>query len=244
MITTSQAGTLINRIMTSSNIVHTDGTPARITPHDFRRIFATEVVSAGLPVHIAAKILGHANLNTTQGYIAVYDHDVIEHHRAFISRRRQQRPSDEYRDVSDTEWDEFLDHFEHRKVELGTCGRAYATPCHHEHACIRCPLLRVDPRQRPRLQEIRVSLTGRLREAHERGWAREIDGLEVSLAAANDKLVHICDKRASGLSSPIDPTPPASPATAPGATSIAGSAKANTASPKKLPHQWPVHRSP
>jgi integrase len=34
---------------------------------------------AGLPVHIAAKILGHTNLNTTQGYIAVYDHDVIEH---------------------------------------------------------------------------------------------------------------------------------------------------------------------
>jgi len=59
--------------------MHPDGTPARITPHDFRRIFATEAVSAGLPVHIAAKILGHTNLNTTQGYIAVYDHDVIEH---------------------------------------------------------------------------------------------------------------------------------------------------------------------
>lgn len=131
--------------------------PATTTPSDstahrcrscsnagFRRIFATEAVSAGLPVHIAAKILGHANLNTTQGtqgYVAVYDHDVIEHHRAFISRRRNQRPSDEYRDVTHTEWDEFLDHFEHRKVELGTCGRAYATPCHHEHACIRCPVL-------------------------------------------------------------------------------------------------------
>jgi hypothetical protein len=190
MITPSQAGVLINRIMTTSSIVHTDGTPARITPHDFRRIYATEAVSAGLPVHIAAKVLGHANLNTTQGYVAVYDHDVIEHHRAFIARRRQQRPSHEYRDVTDTEWDEFLDHFEHRKVELGTCGRAYATPCHHEHACIRCPLLRVDPRQVPRLEEICVSLTGRLREAHQRGWAGEIDGLNISLAAARRKLEH------------------------------------------------------
>lgn len=191
MITTSQAGNLINRIMTGSNIVHTDGAPARITPHDFRRIFATEAVSAGLPVHIAAKILGHANLNTTQGYIAVYDHDVIEHHRAFISRRRQQRPSDEYRDVTDTEWDEFLDHFEHRKVELGTCGRSYATPCHHEHACIRCPLLRVDPNQQPRLQEIRVSLTNRITEAHERGWTGEIDGLQITLAATDRKLAKL-----------------------------------------------------
>jgi len=197
MITTSQAGTLIDRIMTGSGIVHTDGTPVRITPHDFRRIFATEAVSAGLPVHIAAKILGHANLNTTQGYVAVYDHDVIEHHRAFISRRRQQRPGDEYRDVTDTEWDEFLDHFEHRKVELGTCGRAYATPCHHEHACIRCPLLRVDPNQQPRLQEMRVSLTNRIAEAHQRGWAGEIDGLEITLAATDRKLANLANGTAA-----------------------------------------------
>lgn len=188
MITTSHAGALINRIMTASGIVHGDGTAAQITPHDFRRILATEAVSAGLPVHIAAKILGHENLNTTQGYVAVYDHDVIEHHRAFISRRRSLRPGDEYRDVTDTEWDEFLSHFEHRKVELGTCGRAYATPCHHEHACIRCPLLRVDPNQQPRLQEIRVSLTNRIAEAHERGWAGEIDGLQITLAATEHKL--------------------------------------------------------
>jgi integrase len=35
------------------------GQPLRYTPHDFRRIFATEAVSAGLPVHIAAEFLGH-----------------------------------------------------------------------------------------------------------------------------------------------------------------------------------------
>jgi len=27
-----------------------------------------------------------------------------------------------------------LGHFAKRKVELGTCGRAYGTPCQHEHA--------------------------------------------------------------------------------------------------------------
>lgn len=183
MVTPSQAGTLTSRIVDHTGITHTDG-----TPHDFRRIFATEAVSSGLPVHIAAKILGHESLNTTQGYIAVYDHDVINHHRAFITRRRQQRPSEEYRDVTDAEWDEFLDHFEHRKVELGTCGRAYATPCIHEHACIRCPLLRVDPQQQPRLEEIHTNLLARLAEAHEHGWAGEVDGLQISIANAAQKL--------------------------------------------------------
>ena len=38
------------------------------------------------------------------------------------------------------------------QVELGQCGRPYATACEHEHACIRCPMLRVDPKMidRPR----------------------------------------------------------------------------------------------
>ncbi|MDF2261483.1 hypothetical protein P2L57_38950, partial [Streptomyces ferralitis] len=59
---------------------------------------------------------------------------MISHHRAFIARRRTERPSEEYRELTATEWDEFLAHFELRKVALGTCGRDYATPCQHENA--------------------------------------------------------------------------------------------------------------
>jgi hypothetical protein len=186
--TPPRAQALIERAQRRSGLVHADGTPIHFTCHDFRRVFATEAVAAGLPVHIAAKLLGHENLNTTQGYVAIYDQDVIEHHRAFIARRRTQRPSAEYRDVTDSEWDEFLAHFEKRKVELGTCGRAYATPCAHEHACIRCPLLRPDPNQIERLTEIRANIIARIDEAHDRGWHGEVEGLETSLAAADQKL--------------------------------------------------------
>jgi site-specific recombinase XerD len=31
-------------------------------------MFATEAVAGGLPIHIAAKVLGHKNINTTQAY--------------------------------------------------------------------------------------------------------------------------------------------------------------------------------
>ncbi len=62
-----------------------------------------EAVAAGLPVHITAKLLGHLSANTNQGYIAVYDRDVIEHHQAFIGRRRAQRPSGEHREPTDAE---------------------------------------------------------------------------------------------------------------------------------------------
>jgi len=80
-----------------------DGELVRYTPHDFRRIFATEVVAGGLPVHIAARLLGHVSLATTERYVAVYDHDVMAHHRAFITRRRTQRPGEEYREPTAAE---------------------------------------------------------------------------------------------------------------------------------------------
>jgi integrase len=35
-------------------------------PHDFRRMFATEAGTGGLPVHIAARLLGHHNRAATQ----------------------------------------------------------------------------------------------------------------------------------------------------------------------------------
>jgi len=70
-------------------------------PHDFRRIFVTDALRSGLPPHIAAKICGHALLDTTMGYAAIYPEDVIAHHRAFIARRRTERPSEEYRDLTD-----------------------------------------------------------------------------------------------------------------------------------------------
>lgn len=123
---------LLDELVATASITNTDGTPAKFSPHDFRRIFATEAVASGLPVHITAKILGHDSIATTQTYVAVYDQDVIEHHRAHIARRRALRPSQEYREPTDSEWDEFLGHFAQRKLELGTCGRAYGTGCHHE----------------------------------------------------------------------------------------------------------------
>ena len=157
-------------------------------PHDFRRIFVTDALRSGLPPHIAAKICGHALLDTTMGYAAIYPEDVIAHHRAFIARRRTERPGEEYRDLTASEWDEFLAHFELRKVALGTCGRDFGTPCAHENACVRCPLLRVDPAQMPRLEEIRANLGDRLREAKEQGWLGEVAAIETTMAAAGQKL--------------------------------------------------------
>jgi hypothetical protein len=88
----------------------------------------------------------------------------------------------------------FHEHAAHlRKVSVGTCGRAFGTPC-HEHACVRCSLLRPDPAQRARLEEIRRNLEDRILEAQLHGWLGEVEGLQVSLAGAKDKLAQINDR--------------------------------------------------
>jgi hypothetical protein len=131
---------------------------ATFTPHDFRRLFATEVVNGGLPVHIGAALLGHMNLQTTQGYVAVFAEDIVGHYQKFLDHRRSQRPEDEYTDVTPQEGAEFEEHFDKRKVELGNCARLYGTPCQHEHACIRCPMLQINPKMLPRLDELEKDL--------------------------------------------------------------------------------------
>ncbi len=123
--------------------------------------------------------------------LAVYPEEAISGHRALIARRRELRPSEEYRSPTDPEWEEFLGHFERRRLALGDCGRTWGSSCIHEHSCIRCSLLRVSPAQKQRLEDIRGNLTARIAEAEREGWAGEAEGLRVSLAAANSKLAQI-----------------------------------------------------
>lgn len=205
---------LLTRAIARTGLTDVSGQSLRYTPHDFRRMFATEAVTGGLPVHIAAKILGHANINTTQAYTAVFQDQLIRTYRAFVDERRALRPREEYRDPTDAEWAEFQQHFHLRKLELGDCGRPYGTPCVHEHACVRCPMLRVDPRQRARLQQIIKNLNERIDEARANCWQGEIEGLKISLVAAQRKLVSL-DRLARNTSEPallgMPPVPPKIP---------------------------------
>jgi hypothetical protein len=185
--------TLLDAALATTGVTEPDGQPVRFVPPDFRRIFITDAVLNGMPPHIAQLVVGHRDINTTMGYKAVYPEEAINGHRAFITRRRELRPSEEYRTPTEQEWEEFLGHFERRKVALGSCGRAFGTSCIHEHSCIRCPLLRPDPTQRHRLAEIRDNLAARVDEAQRERWLGEVEGLKVSLAAANQKLAQLDD---------------------------------------------------
>jgi integrase-like protein len=180
---------LLAAALARTGLTDPSGAPLHYTLHDFRRMFLTDAIMSGLPPHIAQVIAGHRDINVTLGYKAVYPHEAIQAHLAFLARRRALRPTEEYRTPTDAEWAEFLGHFERRKVATGTCGRAFGTPCSHEHSCLRCAMHWPDPAQRSRIAEIRDNLTARIAEAEREGWLGEAEGLKISLAGAEDKLV-------------------------------------------------------
>jgi hypothetical protein len=101
--------------------------------------------------------------------VAVFDEDVVAGYTAVLAERRQLRPSEEYRPATGEEWAEFDEHFDKRKVELGNCGRPYGTGCQHEHACIRCPMLHVNPAMLTRLDELETDLLQRRARADTEG---------------------------------------------------------------------------
>lgn len=182
---------VLAKVVAASGLRGPDGSPISFTPHDFRRVFATDALAAGLPPHIIQKLMGHATLHTTQGYAAIFPDDVIRSHRAFIQNRRALRPSEEYRDVSVEEWEEFEEHFAKRRIAIGDCMRAYGTSCVHEYACEQCRLARPDAGAEPRLQRTRQGLDEQLEEARQRGWLGEVERLAHIAAGVDDKLEEI-----------------------------------------------------
>jgi integrase len=200
-ICSSTIRNLLNAALAGTGLTDAGGRPLHFTPHDFRRIFITDAIMSGLPPHIAQVIAGHQDINVTLGYKAVYPGEAIQAHLAFLARRRALRPTEEYRVPTDAEWAEFLGHFERRKIATGLCGRAFGTPCIHEHSCLRCSMHWPDPAQRHRIAEIRDNLIARITEAERQGWLGEAEGLKISLAGAGDKLAQI-DRRTN--SQPVD----------------------------------------
>jgi integrase len=86
---------LLNDTLARAALTDQTGLPLHFTPHHIRRIFATEAVVGGLPVHIAARLLGHTSTSTTEAYLAVFQEGLIRSYRAFLDQRRATRPEED-----------------------------------------------------------------------------------------------------------------------------------------------------
>jgi hypothetical protein len=67
-------------------------------------------------------------------------------------------------------------------------------------------MLRPDPAQAQRLAEIITNLHDRIREATERGWLGEVEGLQASLAGARQKYQQMRKLRSHATAIQLGPT--------------------------------------
>lgn len=56
-----------------------------IHPHRFRRTFATGLANRGMEVQEIARLLGHANINTTLEYVYTSDEKIKQSYRKYIA---------------------------------------------------------------------------------------------------------------------------------------------------------------
>ena len=76
-------------------------------------------------------------------------------------------------------------------ADAKAAAAAYGTGCQHEHACLRCALLRPDPVQIDRLQDVIDNLEERITEAEQHGWLGDVEGLRATLNSAELKLAQM-----------------------------------------------------
>lgn len=64
------------------------GITGKVTPHQLRHQFATDLLSNGADIRSVQKLLGHSSITTTQVYTHVTDRELREIHKAFHGKKR------------------------------------------------------------------------------------------------------------------------------------------------------------
>jgi site-specific recombinase XerD len=65
------------------------GILGKVTPHQLRHQFATDLLMNGADIRSVQALLGHANISTTQIYTHVTNKELKEIHKTFHARRRK-----------------------------------------------------------------------------------------------------------------------------------------------------------
>ena len=210
---------LIDEELAVTGLTGADGQAPRFVPHDFRRNFITDAVMSGMPPHIAQLVVGHRDLKPPWDT------------RRSIRRRPPTatgpsspaaatcvRPRSTTPQLSGNGTNSSATSNAANSPSV-IAAAPTAPGASTMHSRIRCPLLRVDPAQRPRLVGIRDNLIARVDEAQRRGRLGEADGLTVSLAAATHNSPSSTTSRPGAPRStsacPASPGSPAAPSPPP-----------------------------
>ncbi|HZE15828.1 MAG TPA: site-specific integrase [Mycobacterium sp.] len=160
----------LQQLSVAAGARHADGTPLRLSPHDCRRVFATEHLNNNTPVHVIAALLGHAGLDTVMIYAKLYPDSLVEGYRAAMRGR--------YSDVYDVdalraptaeEWAAFAASCSLRDMGTHVCALPAGEHCSRGLVCLGCVHAQPKRSAAPVFRRMIASHTRALAKARDRG---------------------------------------------------------------------------
>jgi hypothetical protein len=185
----------LRELSTAAGATHADGTPLHLTPHDCRRVFATEHLNSNTPVHVIAALLGHAGLDTVMIYAKLYPDSLVEGYRAAMRGLYGDfYNADELGDPSSEEWAAFTASCNLRDMGTHICALPTGEHCSRGLVCLGCHHAQPKKSAAPTFRRMIASHTRALTRAREAGEpagqiaARELEitRLRAALARADE----------------------------------------------------------
>jgi len=118
---------------------HADGTPLILTPHDCRRVFASEHLNSHTPIHVIQALLGHATINTVMIYAKLYpDQFVTEYRKAMRGLYTDVHGPAANSTPTEAEWAEFTASCSLRDMGTHICALPTGEHCPRGLVCLGC----------------------------------------------------------------------------------------------------------
>lgn len=118
---------------------HADGAPLVLTPHDCRRVFASEHLNAHTPIHVIQALLGHATIDTVMIYAKLYpDQFITDYRKAMRGLYTDVYGPDANQAPTDAEWAEFTAHSSLRDMGTHVCALPTGEHCPRGLVCLGC----------------------------------------------------------------------------------------------------------
>jgi integrase len=121
-------------------LTDSNGTPARLTPHQFRHTLATRLINADVPQHVVQQLLDHMSPEMTNRYARLHQQTLRRHWETAtkINAEGQEVTIAPEHPLADAAWMRIS--MVRAKVTLpnGYCGAPVQTDCEYANPCLDC----------------------------------------------------------------------------------------------------------
>jgi integrase len=184
------------------------GGPLRVTPHQLRHTYATELANAGMSLQGLMALLGHVTPEMTLRYATLASPTLRAGYDAAIGKvRRELLPvAAVSRPVVPPKVEWIASEYLKTRVATGTCSRHLAAgACPYANVCETCENFVPDPGSIPALRAQLADITELRADAERRGWMSEVERHGRVIERLEDHLVGLEDE--PGSEAVVD-TPP------------------------------------